>query len=123
MNSSYFCILLQYSTRILIVNYPVLFFSHFLVNMKVLMRLSALASDWWCYFSNGRQGLLDLVVRLLLNLENSIYHILTMLLDTASLSEPELLSVSMTAQEIIGNQDLRQFLKNLILKTNKNRII
>lgn len=70
--------------------------------MKVLLRLSTLASDWWCYFSNGRQGLLDLVVRLLLNLENSIYHILTMLFDTASLSEPDLLTVSFSAQEIIG---------------------
>ncbi len=66
------------------------------------MRLSKLASDWWCYFSAGRQGLLELVVRLLLNLENGIYHILTMLFETASLTQPELLSVSLTAQEIIG---------------------
>lgn len=70
--------------------------------MNVLMRLSKLATDWWCYFSSGRQGLLDLVVHLLLRLENGIYHILTMLFETASLTNPELLSVSLTAQEIIG---------------------
>lgn len=98
-----FCSLLQRHSVVYHLFYSFFLFFFFLVNMKVLMRLSALASDWWCYFSNGRQGLLDLVVRLLLNLENSIYHLLTMLLDTASLSELELLSVSLTAQEIIGN--------------------
>lgn len=72
--------------------------------MNVLMRLSKLATDWWCYFNNGRQGLLDLVVHLLLYLENGIYHILTMLFETASLKQPELQSVAITAQEIVGEK-------------------
>lgn len=73
--------------------------------MNVLIRLSKLASDWWCYFTSGRQGLRDLVVRLLLRLENGIYHVLTMLFETASIEQPEEISVSLNAQEIVGRCD------------------
>lgn len=67
-----------------------------------------MAADWRCYFSEGKQGLLDLVVRLLLDLEKGVNHILTMLFETAS-SPPELEAVSLNAQEIVGEKVVISF--------------
>lgn len=75
------------------------------VNVDIVLKLSKVATDWRCYFSDGKQGLLDLVVRLLLHLENGVFHVLSMLFDIASSPDYDLESVSLTAQEIVGKVD------------------
>lgn len=84
-----------------------IYFNFFLtVNLDILLKLSKVATDWRCYFSDGKQGLLDLVVRLILYLENGVYHVLMMLFETASSPEYDLESVSLNAQEIVGMDSL-----------------